>query len=130
MKEIKTFRDTKVTDEELKNAKAAYIGNFVMALENPATVASYALNIVTKKLPENFYETYLQKINAVTVDGVQRVAQKYFSTDNARIVIVGKALDALPNLEKLPYAINYFDKESNATSKPEMSKPLPNGVTK
>lgn len=130
MKEIKTFRDTKVTDEELKNAKAAYIGSFVMALENPSTVASYALNIVTKKLPENFYETYLQKINAVTVDDVQRVAQKYFSTDNARIVIVGKALDALPNLEKLNYAINYFDKESNATSKPEMSKPLPNGVTK
>jgi zinc protease len=130
MKEIKTFRDTKVTDEELKNAKAAYIGSFVMALENPSTVASYALNIVTKKLPENFYETYLQKINAVTVDDVQRVAQKYFSTDNARIVIVGKALDALPNLEKLPYAINYFDKESNAASKPEMSKPLPNGVTK
>lgn len=130
MKEIKTFRDTKVTAEELKNAKAAYIGSFVMALENPATVASYALNIVTKKLPENFYETYLQKINAVTVDDVQRVAQKYFSTDNARIVIVGKALDVLPNLEKLPYAINYFDKESNAVSKPEMSKPLPNGVTK
>lgn len=130
MKEIKTFRDTKVTDEELKNAKAAYIGNFVMALENPATVARYALNIVTNKLPQDFYETYLQKINAVTVDDVQRVAQKYFSADNARIVIVGKALDVLPNLEKLPYAINYFDKESNAASKPEMSKPLPLGVTK
>ncbi len=130
MKEIKTFRDTKVTDEELKNAKAAYIGSFVMALENPSTVASYALNIVTKKLPQDFYETYLQKINAVTAEDVQRVAQKYFSEDNARIVIVGKALDALPNLEKLPYAINYFDKESNAASKPEMSKPIPAGVTK
>jgi predicted Zn-dependent peptidase len=130
MKEIKTFRDTKVTDEELKNAKAAYIGNFVMALENPSIVANYALNIVTKKLPQDFYETYLQKINAVTVDDVQRVAQKYFSEDNARIVIVGKALDVLPNLEKLPYAINYFDKESNPASKPEMSKPIPNGLTK
>lgn len=130
MKEIKTFRDTKVTDEELKNAKAAYIGSFVMALENPATVASYALNIVTKKLPANFYETYLQKINAVTVDDVQRVAQKYFSEENARIVIVGKALDVLPNLEKLPYAITYFDKEVNAASKPEMTKPIPAGITK
>ncbi|MFA5298674.1 MAG: pitrilysin family protein [Lutibacter sp.] len=130
MKEIKTFRDTKVTDEELENAKAAYIGNFVMALENPATVASYALNIVIKKLPQDFYETYLQKINAVTADDVQRVAQKYFSEDNARIVIVGKALDVLPNLEKLPYSISYFDKDVNATSKPEMSKPIPAGVTK
>ena len=130
MKEIKTFRDTKISDEELKNAKAAYIGNFVMALERTTTVSSYALNIATKNLPADFYETYLQKINAVTVDDVQRVAQKYFSENNARIVIVGKAIDALPNLEKLPYKINYFDKEANATSKPELTKSLPAGVTK
>ncbi len=130
IKEIKNFRDTKVTEEELKNAKAAYVGNFVMAIERPTTVASYALNIVTKNLPEDFYETYLQKINDVTVDDVQRVAQKYFSADNARIVVVGKALDVLPNLEKLPYGIIYFDKEATKTSKPEMTKPIPAGVTK
>lgn len=130
VKEIKKFRDTKVSDEELKNAKAAYIGNFVMALESTSIAAAYALNIATKNLPVDFYETYLQKINAVTVDDIQRVAQKYFSADNARIVIVGKALDVLPNLEKLPYKINYFDKEANATSKPEMTKPIPAGVTK
>ncbi|MBT8318457.1 MAG: insulinase family protein [Lutibacter sp.] len=130
IKEIKTFRDTKVSDEELKNAKAAYIGNFVMALERTSTAANYALNIATKNLSEDFYETYLEKINAVTSDDIQRVAQKYFSADNARIVIVGKALDVLPNLEKMPYKINYFDKEANATDKPEMTKPIPAGVTK
>ncbi len=130
MKEIKTFRDTKVTEEELKNAKAAYIGSFVMALERTSTVANYALNIAIRNLPENFYETYLQKINTVTIEDIQRVAQKYFSADNTRIIIAGKALDILPNLEKLPYKINYFDKEANATSKPEMTKPIPEGVTK
>ncbi len=128
--EIKKFRTTKVTDEELKNAKAAYIGNFVMALERTSTVANYALNIATKNLSDDFYETYLQKINAVTTDDIQRVAQKYFSADNARIVIVGKALDVLPNLEKLPYKINYFDKEANSTEKPEMKKAIPARVTK
>ena len=30
----------------------------------------------------------------------------------------------------MPYKINYFDKEANATSKPEMTKPIPAGVTK
>ncbi|SNR55711.1 insulinase family protein [Lutibacter flavus] len=130
IKEIKNFRETKVTEEELKNAKAAYVGNFVMALERPSTAASYALNIVTKNLPEDFYETYLQKLNAVTVDDIQRVAQKYFSADNARVVIVGKALDVLPNLEKLPYGISYFDKEATKTSKPEMTKPIPADITK
>ncbi len=130
MKEIKKFRDTKVTDEELKNAKAAYVGNFVMALEKPSTVARYALNIATKNLPGDFYQNYLEKINAVTVDDIQRVAKKYFSHENARIVIVGKAIDVIPNLEKSDYSINYFDKEANKTEKPELTKPIPAGVTK
>jgi predicted Zn-dependent peptidase len=129
LKETVKFRDTEVTEEELRNAKAAYVGSFVMALEQPSTIANYALNIKTRKLPEDFYETYLKNINAVTVADVQRVAQKYFQPENARIVIVGKALDVLPNLEKLPYPISYFDKKANSTDKPELSKPIPEGVT-
>ena len=101
-----------------------------MAIERSSTVANYALNIVTNNLPKDFYETYLQKINAVTIEDIQRVAQKYFSADQARVVIVGKAIDVLPNLEKLPYKINYFDKEAKASAKPEMTKPIPAGVTK
>ena len=130
IKEIKKFRDTPVTKEELSNTKAAYVGNFVRNVEKPSTVAGYALNIKINKLPEDFYETYLTKINAVTIEDIQRVAQKYFSADQTRIIVTGKALDVLPNLEKLPYTINYFDKEANATSKPEMTKPIPAGVTK
>ncbi|MFK5957346.1 MAG: pitrilysin family protein [Lutibacter sp.] len=128
--EIKKFRDTKVTEEELNNTKAAYVGNFVRNVEKPQTVADYALNIEINNLPEDFYETYLTKISAVTIEDIQRVAQKYFSVDNARIIITGKALDVLPNLEKLPYKINYFDKYANVADKPEMTKPIPKGVTK
>jgi len=130
IKEIKKIRNTKVTDEELKTAKAAYTGSFVRNIEKPATIARYALNIRKNNLPDNFYETYLQNINAVTVDDIERVAQKYFSADHARIIVVGKAVDVLPNLEKLPYKINYFDKEANKTGKPDLSKPIPTGVTK
>ncbi len=128
MKELKRIRTEKVDPETLKNVKAGYVGKFVMALENPQTIANYALNIKTKDLPEDFYETYLEKINAVTVEDIQRVAQKYFSEDNARIVVIGKALDVLPNLEKLPYKITYFDTNAELTTKPEMSKPIPDGV--
>jgi predicted Zn-dependent peptidase len=130
IKEIDKIRNSKVTDEELKTAKAAYTGSFVRNVEKPTTIARYALNIRINHLPENFYETYLKNINAVTVADIQRVAQKYFNKDHARIIVVGKALEVLPNLEKLPYKISYFDKEANPTSKPDLSKPIPNGVTK
>lgn len=130
MNEIKKIRNTKVSVEELKVAKADYVGSFVRNVEKPEIVARFALNIRTNKLPDNFYETYLEKINNVTVEDIQRVAQKYFSEDHARIVVVGKALEILPGLEKLPYPINYFDTETKPASKPEMKKPIPAGVTK
>jgi predicted Zn-dependent peptidase len=130
LSEITRIRDTKVTEEELETAKAEYVGSFVRNVEKPSVVANLALNIETKNLPEDFYETYLAKINAVTIEDIQRVSQKYFTVDQARIVIVGKALDVLPNLEKLTYPINYFDKEGNPTSKPELTKPIPADVTK
>ncbi|WP_299528487.1 pitrilysin family protein [uncultured Lutibacter sp.] len=130
MLELTKIRTANVTAEELEIVKATYVGSFVRNIEKPETVARYALNIQTNNLSEDFYETYLTKINAVTIEDVQRVAQKYFSADNARIIITGKAIDILPNLEKLPYKINYFDKDANATEKPEMTKPIPVGVTK
>lgn len=129
MLELHRIRTEDVTAKNLANVKAGYVGKFVLALERPRTIANYALNIKTKNLPEDFYETYLEKINAVTIADIKRVANKYFSEDNARIVVVGKALDVLPNLEKLPYKINYFDIYGNPSEKPEMNKPIPSGVT-
>jgi len=129
IKELKRIRTELVDEETLKNVKAGYVGKFVLALERPQTIANYALNIKTNDLPNDFYKTYLEKINAVTVDDIKRVANKYFTVDKARVIVVGKALDVLPNLEKLGYKINYFDIEANPTKKPEMSKPVPNGVT-
>jgi len=130
MTELTKIRTTKVTAEELAIVKATYVGSFVRNIEKPATVARYALNIKTNNLPEDFYETYLDKINSVTIEDIERVSQKYFSVDNARIVVTGKALDVLPNLEKLPYTINYFDTKGNKAEKPELTKPIPAGVTK
>ena len=54
---------------------------------------------------------------------------KYFKGDKARIVVTGKGIDVLKNLEKGDYVIKYFDKEGNPTEKPEMSLPIPAGTT-
>ncbi|MGJ8759971.1 MAG: M16 family metallopeptidase [Polaribacter sp.] len=128
-KEIDKIRTEKVTEEELKNAKAQYVGNFVMDVQKPATAASFALNIARYNLPTDFYENYLTNINAVTAEDVQNAALKYFKSDEARIIVTGKAIDVLDNLEKTGYTINYFDKNGNATEKPEMTIAIPEGVT-
>ena len=131
--ELKKIRMDLVSEEDLKNAKAKYIGNFVMQIEKPATIARYALNIKTLGLPEDFYENYVKNINAVTPEDVKNAANKYFLANNTRVVIVGKAADVLPGLEamsakeKMP--IFYFDKYGSKVDKPVVKKDIPAGVT-
>jgi len=134
LKEIDKIRETPVTAEELKNTKAKYVGRFVLALENPETIARYALNIETEDLPKDFYKTYLENINAITVADVQNAAKKYFSSDNARVVVTGKGSEVLENLEKVSVngktvPIKYFDKYAASTEKPNYDAPaMPEGL--
>ncbi len=129
LKEIKRIRTEPVDAQLLKDAKAKYVGNFVMALERPQTIANYALNIKLNDLPQDFYTTYLQKINDVTIEDIKRVANKYFKEDNLRIIVVGNGAEVLENLEKTGIPIKYFDKYAKATDKPEFEVELPEGVT-
>ncbi|MFD2908279.1 M16 family metallopeptidase [Flavobacterium ardleyense] len=131
--ELKKMRNELVSAEDLRNAKAKYVGNFVMQIEKPSTIAGYALSKQTQGLPDDFYENYIKNINAVTAEDIKNAANKYFLADKTRVVIVGKAADVLPGLEamskkeKMP--IFYFDKYGNPTEKPEVKKAIPAGVT-
>jgi zinc protease len=52
------------------------------------------VNIITQKLynlPANYWDTYPQKVQAVTAADVQRVAQKYIDLNHLQIVAVGDA---------------------------------------
>ncbi|OOV27047.1 peptidase M16 [Flavobacterium sp. LM5] len=129
IKEIKKIRTEKVDAEVLKNVKAGYIGRFVMQVQKPQAVARYALNIETEQLPADFYEKYIQTINAVTADDILRVANKYFLIDNSRIVVVGKASEVTPGLETLKLPMYFFDKYGNPIEKPVTKKEIPAGVT-
>ncbi len=128
-KEIKKIRTEKVEDEMLKNVKAGYVGNFVMAMEKPGTIARYALLAQTQNLPSDFFENYVKNINAVTADDILRVSKKYFRDENMRVLVTGKASDVLGGLESLKMPIFYFDKFGNPTEKPATSKEVPAGVT-
>ena len=129
LKEYKHIRTEKVSAEVLANVKAGYIGKFVMQIEKPQTVASYALRIKTQGLPEDFYENYIRSINAVTAEEVMAAANKYFLADNTRIIIVGKGSEVLPGLESLKIPIFYFDKFGNPTEKPKMKTQVAGGIT-
>ena len=129
VKEISRIRLERVDSELLKNAKAKYVGSFIRNAESPSTIAGYALNIKLNNLPDDYYESYLENINAVTESDVKRVASKYFKIGNSRIIVVGNGSDVVANLEEVGFPIKYYDKYANPVAKPIFNKPIPDGLT-
>lgn len=134
LKEMDKIIKEPVTDEELTDAKAKYVGNFVLALEKPETIARYALNIETEGLSKDYYKTYLERINAITKDDVQKAAQKYMTTDNARVVVTGKGSEVIDNLENVMFngkkvPVKYYDKFAKSSEKPNYEAAIPEGMT-
>ena len=124
--ELDKMRNTFVTDEEINSAKAKYTGNFVMSLEDPSTIAGIALNIITEDLPEDYYNSFLENINKVTKEDIQKASQNYFTPNKTRIFITGKGSEILEKVDNIEYngkefSIRYFDKFGNEIQRPDYS---------
>jgi predicted Zn-dependent peptidase len=105
--EMERIRSTQVGEEELQMVKNELTGSFARSLESPQTIARYALNTVRYQLPDDYYATYLEKLNQVTPEDVQAMARKYILPDQAHIVVVGA--------ESIAEKIARFDGDGNIT---------------
>ncbi len=89
LKEFREIRDAAVPKDELDGAKRTLVASFALGLENPAGVLARWLQQREFGLPEDYWDTYTDRIMAVTAEDVQRVAKKYVPYDNVQIVAVG-----------------------------------------
>ncbi len=97
LKEFAGIIEAQVTDEELSLTKNNMAGGFARSLERPQTVARFALNTIKQKLAPDYYQKYLQQLEAITKEDVLRVAQLYFTAKNCHIIVVGNE-EILPKL--------------------------------
>jgi predicted Zn-dependent peptidase len=114
MKELNRMCTENVTEKEIEFAKASLIRSLPATFETPAQIAGQVGNLVLYGLPGNYYNTYMQNIQAVTIQDVRRAAEKYIRPNEAAIVIVGDVSVIKPGLEKLPYGkITMCDADGN-----------------
>ena len=81
----------RVSEIELADAKAYLTGSFPLTIETPNAIAMQVINVLFYGLPVEDLQTFRQRVNAVTVDDIQRVAQRYLRPDRLSIVLVGNA---------------------------------------
>jgi zinc protease len=100
--EIESMRNTKVSAEDLATMKNQAIEVFPRYFASARAIAgTFANDEFTDRDPK-FWETYRDKIKAVTVDDVQRVAREYLHPDKLAILVVGNTDDVLKGNPEKP----------------------------
>lgn len=113
--EMKRLQEEPIPAAELTLVKNERTGSFARQLEQPGTIAQFALNIARFGLPEDYYATYLEKLNSVTAEDIMAMAKKYITPDKATILVVGNKNDVAEKLTRFAAngKIDYYDYYGN-----------------
>lgn len=110
--ELERIRTEPMPEDELADTKGLIIGNFALAIEDPADFASQLSNRRLTGVPIDELNSYLQNISDVTAEEAMQAAAKYIDTEQPIIVVVGDAEILEPQLAELG-AVVVVDKDGN-----------------
>ncbi len=87
--EVERIRSEPVGDDELSDAKRYLTGSFPLRLDSNSDILEFVAQTAFFGLGPDYAERYLRRINAVTKEDVQRVAQQYLHPEAMIEVVVG-----------------------------------------
>jgi zinc protease len=102
--EWRKMRDAPVSAEELRDAQTYLTGSLPLSLSSTDRIAGLLLGLRQDGLPPDYLDRYVERINAVTREDVQRVAQRLLDPEQLSVILVGRpqgvgptrTLDAAP----------------------------------
>jgi zinc protease len=90
-----------VPADELARAKNYVALRFPGGFETTGDISRRLEEVLTYRLPDNYFSTYVQQIQAVTAADVQRVAKKYLDPSRLYVVVVGDVKTIEPGIKSL-----------------------------
>ena len=105
--ELNRIMSEPVAEPELELQRQYNIGNYLLSLESAGRVATRVQDIDLYGLAPDFYKTYAKRMAAVTPAKVKELAEKYLSTKDTAIVVVGDAKQVRASLEKIGTVVMY-----------------------
>ena len=99
--ELNRIRREPVSEKEISDAKSYLTGVFPIRLETQEGLTDQLVQIKMLNLPDNYLQNYRDRVQAVTVQDIQRVAEKYVKPDEAALIVVGDGSSVLEQIR--PY---------------------------
>jgi zinc protease len=87
--EMDRMRSLPVGADELADAKNYMTGAFSLGVATLEGVMGQISSVYLDEMPEDYLETYREKIQGLTSEDIMLAARRYFDSANAQVVVVG-----------------------------------------
>ncbi|MEO0634705.1 MAG: insulinase family protein, partial [Pseudomonadota bacterium] len=87
---------TGVAEEELASIKTYLTGAYPLRFDGNGPIARIMVGMQMQGLPIDYINTRNDKVNAVTMDDITRVAARLYDPDALRFVVVGQPVGLIP----------------------------------
>ncbi|MCP9438964.1 MAG: insulinase family protein [Nitrospira sp.] len=109
---IQRIRSEFVSDEELAEAKDAYVNSFVFSFSSPSAIVSRLIELEYDGLPKDFLQQLRDKVVKLTKEEILEAARKHLHPDRLKIIAVGPG-------KTLPAALSTFGAVKEIKLSPE-----------
>ena len=99
--ELNRIRNERVSEKEISDAKSYLTGVFPIRLETQEGLTDQLVQIKMLRLPDDYLTLYRDRVQAVTLEEIQTVAQKYVKPEEAAVIVVGDGSAVLDQIR--PY---------------------------
>jgi zinc protease len=99
--ELRRIREELVEEAELAETRTYLTGVFPYTAQTIADVAKRLETLAVFELPDDYFDGYLDRLNAVTREQVREVAERHLDPERIAVVAVGPAEDLARQLEDL-----------------------------
>jgi zinc protease len=94
---MERMRTEPVTNEELEEAKEAYVNSFVFSFASPSAIVNRLVELEYDGLPKDFLQQLRERVVKLTKEEILAAAKKHWHPDRLTIVAVGLG-EALPRV--------------------------------
>jgi zinc protease len=101
LKTYKKFVDDGVTDAEVVEVKALMRGQFPRNFETAEALGKQLLILDRYGISPDYLTSYLNNVQAMTKDSINKTIKKYFDTENLRILVYAPRAKAEESMKKL-----------------------------
>lgn len=88
---LNEFKENPATPEEFAEAKAFLNGSFALATETSGQVADRILSAALHDLGEDYWTSYRDRLDALTIGQVRSAVQRFLEPDKLAVIAVGNA---------------------------------------